>query len=190
MERFAFRRANGNFKSSGGFELGEELFFEGCFLLSESGDVDEVVSLVRVGFQIIESVFIPESVVVDELVAVGPDGKEGGCRGKVPFPVVFVKEVVAPWLVGAFAQKDLLEGSSVEGGSVGRFFHACELQKSRSEIDVENHFVQPGASLDLAGSVGQERDANRVFECIAFVIESVFAEVESVITKIEDDGVI
>ena len=127
--------------------------------------------------------------VVDVFVAVGADGEEGGGGGEVPFPVVFVEEVVAPGFVVALAEEEVLEGAAVEGGGVGGFLDAGEFHEGGGEVDVEDHFLQGGAGFDVAGGVGEHGDADGVLEGVAFVVEAVFAEVEAVVAEVEDDSV-
>ena len=50
----------------------------------------------RIGLEIVEAVEIPNAVVVDVLPALGADREGGGCGREVPFPVVFVENVLSP----------------------------------------------------------------------------------------------
>jgi len=189
MQRFAFGWADRDFQGSGGFEFGEELLFEGVFFFGESGDIDEVVAFVGVGLEVVEAVFIPEAVVVDILVSLGADGEESGGGREVPFPVVFVEDVVAPGFVGAFSIEEVFEGSSVHRGGVFGFRDSGEFEEGGGDVDVLNHLGELGAGFDAAGGVGEHRDADGVFEGIAFVVEAVLAEVETIVAEVEDDGI-
>ncbi len=60
------------------------------------GNVDEIVAFVRVGFEIIEAIAIPDTVIVDVFVTVRSDGEAGRHGREIPFPVVFVEDVFAP----------------------------------------------------------------------------------------------
>lgn len=94
---------DGEGETAGGVQFIEELFLEGGRLFLKGGDLDEVMAFVGVGLEVIEAVQVPEAVVVDVFPAVGTDGESCGGGGEVPFPVVFVEDVVAPGCSGGFA---------------------------------------------------------------------------------------
>ena len=184
----ASRGADGHEESAGLTEFLEELRAEGVGFFAEGRDLDQVVAFVGVGLEVVEAIDVPVAVGVDIFPAVGTNGKGGGLGGKVPFPVVFVEDVVAPWGGRLKSLEEGEEGTSVEPGGIGRSLGSGSLEESGSNINILDHFLDHGAWLN-ARPPGKKRDADAFLEGIAFVVEAVFAKGETVVSHVNHEGV-
>ena len=189
MVGVASRGADGHQESAGLTEFLEELGAEGVGFFAEGRDPDQVVAFVGVGLEVVEAIDVPVAMGIDVFPAVSTNGKGGGLGGKVPFPVVFVENVVAPWGGRLESFEEGEEGASVELGGIGRSLGSSSLEEGGSNINVLDHFLDHGAWLD-ARPPGEERDADAFLEGIALVVEAVFAEGEPVVSHIDHEGVL
>ena len=185
----AGRRTDGHQESAGLTEFLEELRAEGVGFFAEGGNPDQVVAFVGVVLEVVEAIDVPVAMGVDVFPAVSTNGKGGGLGGKVPFPVVFVENVVAPWGGRLESLEEGEEGASVELGGIGRSLGSSNLEEGGSNINVLDHFLDYGARLD-ARTPGEERDTDAFLEGIALVVEAVFAEGEPVVSHIDHEGVL
>ncbi len=131
--------ADGECEAAGGVQFFEELLLEGCCLLLEGGYLNEVMAFVGIGLQIVEAIQVPETVVVDVFPAVGADGESGRGGGEVPFPVVFVEDMVTPGGGGGFALQQGQERWAVEAGGVRAGGGLGEFEQGGSNVDIQDH---------------------------------------------------
>ena len=97
-----------------------------------------------VGFEVVETVAIPDAVVVDVFPTVCADG-QGVAHGEIPFPVVFVDEVLSP-VVRAVAFDEGKEGVTIHLGGVHGLPNAGELEHAgaMSTLRTMGVMVVPG----------------------------------------------
>ena len=99
VELFVLRPAYGDRETTGRIEFVEEFFPEFEDTLAVGGNADQVVTFVGIGLQVVETVAVPHAVVEDVLFAVRPNRESRGGGGKVPFPMIFVNEMLPPFFL-------------------------------------------------------------------------------------------
>ena len=97
IEALTQRPAHWNIQPAAGFELIEELFFHLLDTLAISGNINQIVTFVWIGLKIVETIMIPNTLIENILVPLASDGKNRWRSREVPFPVILVKYMVAPW---------------------------------------------------------------------------------------------
>ncbi|GEM_PF-1605810 len=185
----ASRGADGHEESARLTKFLEELGAEGVGFFAEGRDPDQVVAFVGVGLEVVEAIDVPVTMGVDVFPAVSTNGKSGGLGGKVPLPVVFVENVVAPWGWRLESLEEGEERAPVEFGGIGRSLGSGSLEEGGSNINVLDHFLDHGAWLD-ARPAGEKRDPDAFLEGIALVVEAVFAESEPVVSHVNHKRVL
>src|SRR6056297_1876333 len=155
-------------------------------LILIGGNVDQVVSLFRIRFQIMKAVAIPMAVIINVLEAVGPNGKQSRRGGKIPLPMVLVQNMIPPrcWLAG----QQRREGPPVEFG-FAKWLNAGDSQEGRRDVDVLDHFRNLIARRNHPGCPRDHRDSDAGFKCITLVIEAMFSQVKTVVTHVNDHRV-
>ena len=147
--------------------------------------------LVRIGLEVIEGIEIPDAVVVDVLVAVSSQGEERGRGRKVPLPVVLVEEMIPPAgrrLPAARGEEGQAAGAVVMG--LGRCRDAQRREDRGSDVDVEQHRLDPPRRGQPARRPGHERHPDRGLKGIPLVVEAVLAEVEAVVAHVDHKCVV
>ena len=139
------------------------------------GVIDEVEEIVFTG-----------AVKEHELEVLGANAFVGG-NLMSGFTVVAVVELVAP-VVGRltrfFEHRHQRFSLEVEGD-----LSSCEVEKGGGVVNILNEGFGGGAGLDDAGPANDEGHFKGLFEHPALVIPAVFAEVESLVGGVDDDGV-
>ena len=69
-------------------------------------------------------------------------------------------------------------------------FNPGVLENGGGEVNIESHVFNAGARLDQLGMAGEHGDANRFLEGIAFVVESMFAKGKSIVSQVNEQGII
>lgn len=96
VESFPHRRTHRKDQTSTGPEFIEEPFFHRLHSFLVGGNTDEIMSFMRIGLKIIETIVIPDPVVIDIFVSFRANGKERRCGWEIPLPVIFIYDMVAP----------------------------------------------------------------------------------------------
>ena len=174
--------AYGDIQPTAGLELIEELFLHRLDTLTVSGDVDQVVSLVRIGPQVIEPIVVPHTMIEDVFIPLGANGKYRRRGGEVPLPVVLVKDVVTP--PNRLTTQQRQEGLPVYFCRLRRL-HAGRGYQRRGDVDVLYHLRDFHARLDHPRGVREHRHADRLLECIPLVVEAVLPERKAVVAHVE-----
>ncbi len=164
-----------------GFEFGE---FGGDFWAFGIGlGVEQVALLVGVGGEVEQFIRILFPV-VDELVGGGAHAEMGD--GVVMPWVVIVAVIDAGAPVGwGFAAQQRGDGAALHGVGHGQ---AGEIEEGGGEVDVGDELVGHGASLD-AWAFGKQGHVQAGFVHEAFVVEAEVAEIPTVVSGVDDDGV-
>ena len=74
----------------------EHLLFHRGDLILISGHINQVVSLDRIGFQIVKTVVVPRAVIINVLIAIGANGEQRRRGREIPLSVILIKNMVAP----------------------------------------------------------------------------------------------
>ena len=96
IEAFPLGAAHRDVQSPTGLKFVKELFLQRIDNVLIRRHMDQVVSFMGISFQIVETIMIPHAVRVDILVLLSARGKDSGRGRKIPLPVIFVQDMVAP----------------------------------------------------------------------------------------------
>ena len=90
IQPLARRFPKRHLQCSGCFEFPEHLIPHLNDSFPIGRNIDQVVPFNRVIIQIVERVDIPNAVMIDILIPIGPYRKQGRRRGKIPLPMILI----------------------------------------------------------------------------------------------------
>ena len=143
--------------------------------------MNQIVTFMRVRFQIVETVRIPDAVIKNELVTICTYGKSRRCGRKIPLPVILVQDMVAPLRI--FTEKQWPKRHAIHVHGFRRF-NATRVENGGRQIDILNHRLHH-TGIHLPRSPSKQGDSNRLFKSVTLVIKTMLTQRKPVIPHVK-----